>query len=80
MVRLAMANRIVRESHQGHNRVLNLARVKLIFFSKRNYFSGITGLTTGNFAINVKRSFRNLEDRTLCSIQSLIKHWKSVQD
>ena len=29
MVRLAMANRVVRESHQGHNRVLNLARVKL---------------------------------------------------
>ena len=28
MVRLAMANRVVRESHQGHNRVLNLARVK----------------------------------------------------
>merc|ERR1712227_269434 len=26
MVRLAMANRVVRESHQGHNRVLNLAR------------------------------------------------------
>ena len=32
MVRLAMANRIVRESHQGHNRVLNLARVKFFFF------------------------------------------------
>ena len=27
MIRLANANRIVRESHQGHNRVLNLARV-----------------------------------------------------